>query len=145
MRIFDEIKEDHEKQRTLLSILTKTEGDSEGRRELFEKVKEELQNHAEAEEKHFYVPLIEADLTRDKSRHSIHEHHEIDEQLEKMENIDFSSSAWLPAVKKLQELVEHHLDEEEHEVFQMAGKVLSENKKDSLGKEFREMREELDS
>lgn len=31
--IFEEIRKDHEKQRTLLDLLTKTSGDSEGRRE----------------------------------------------------------------------------------------------------------------
>ena len=141
--IFDEIREDHDTQRTLLDILVKTKGDSEGRREIFEKVKEELKHHAEAEEKYFYVPLIEADMTRDKSRHSIHEHHEINEQIDRLESLDFSSNIWVGEAEKLQHLVEHHLEEEEHEVFQMAGKVLSENDKKQLARSFRQMRNEL--
>ncbi|MCX2744163.1 hemerythrin domain-containing protein [Mangrovivirga sp. M17] len=145
MNIFETIREDHEKQRTLLDILVKTEGDSEGRREIFEKIDKELINHAEAEEKYFYVPLMQADMTRDKSRHSIAEHHDIEELVEELRETDFSSPGWLATAKKLKHQVIHHLDEEEHEVFQMAGKVLTDAQKNELAASFREMRNRLDS
>ena len=47
-----------------------------------------------------------------------------------------SSSAWLVAAKKLHHLVHHHLSEEEHEVFQLAGKALTEGQKESLAKQY---------
>ena len=47
-----------------------------------------------------------------------------------------SSSAWLVEAKKLHHLVHHHLDEEEHEVFQLAGKALSEGQKERLGDKY---------
>ncbi len=137
MTIFEALREDHEKQRTLADLLLKTQGDSTGRKELFKKIKSELQNHAAAEERHFYIPLLEHDLTQEKSRHSIAEHHEIDELIEKLEATDFSSSGWLAAAKELHEKVTHHLDEEENEVFQMAGKVLLESQKVSLADAYR--------
>lgn len=132
MTIFEALREDHEKQRTLAKLLVQTEGDSEGREELFNRLKTELQNHAAAEERYFYVPLMEYDLTQEKARHSIAEHHEIDELVEQLEQMDKSSPAWLSTAKQLQHKVIHHLDEEEHEVFQQAGKVLTENQKESL-------------
>ena len=67
-----------------------------------------MQIHADAEERHFYVPLINHDLTKDKARHSISEHHEINELIEKLEEMDFSSTGWLTTAKKLVEEVEHH-------------------------------------
>lgn len=143
--IFDEIRKDHEKQRTLMDLLTKTSGDSEGRRELFEKVKAELTEHAEAEEKFFYVPLIKDSDTREQARHSIHEHNEIDEQLEKLEETDYSSSQWIAEAEKLKELVIHHLDEEEQEVFQQAGKILTEGQKEDLARQMRGLRNEMKS
>ena len=143
MTIFEALREDHDKQRTLLDILVKTHGDSEGRNELFEKVKKELQHHAAAEERHFYIPLMEEDLTQDKSRHSVAEHHEIDELIEKLETTDFSSPGWVAHAKKLHELVNHHLDEEEHGVFQLAGKALSESQKTTLATEYRQEMERL--
>ncbi len=142
MNIFEELRADHEKQRTLVDILTKTHGNSEGRQELFDRLKNELQTHADAEERHFYVPLMKHDLTQEKSRHSVAEHHEMDELIEELENTDMSSPGWIATAKKLGERVIHHLDEEEHEVFQLAGKALTEKQKEELAKSYRQSMEE---
>jgi hemerythrin-like domain-containing protein len=142
MNIFEAIREDHQKQRTLVDILVKTHGDSSGRNEIFDKLKHELKVHANAEERHFYIPLMKQDLTQEQARHSVAEHLEIDEMIEKLEETDYSSSAWVGYAKKLQELVHHHLDEEEQEVFQMAGKALTENQKTSLATSYRKAMDE---
>ena len=141
MNIFEAIREDHEKQRTLVDLLVKTHGDSAGRDELYERLKSELERHERAEERFFYVPLMEQDLTQEKARHSVAEHHEIDELLEELEETDRSSSGWLATAKKLGERLIHHLDEEEHEVFQLAGKAMSEAETESLAKEYRKAME----
>lgn len=138
MNIFEELRADHQKQRTLVDILTKTHGDSEGRQEIFEKLKNELQNHEDAEERYFYAPLIKSELTQDKARHSIAEHHEMDELIEELENTDMSSPHWIAVAKKLGEKVHHHLNEEEQEVFQLAGKALTETQKEELAKSYRQ-------
>lgn len=135
--IFEELRKDHDKQRTLVDLVVKTKGDSKGRRELLDNLRKALQSHESAEEKHFYVPLMQADLTQEKARHSIAEHHEMDELLDELEQTDFSSSGWLATAEKLRECVLHHLDEEEHEVFQMAGKVLTEKQKSELADSYR--------
>ena len=142
MNIFEQIRKDHETQRTLIDLLVKTDGASEGREELYEKLKKELQVHADAEERYFYRPLMEADLTQDQARHSVAEHQEIDELIEQLDNTEMSSPGWLPTAKKLKESVLHHLDEEEHQVFQMAGKVLSEEQKSQLAQSYRKMMED---
>ncbi len=136
MNIFEALREDHEIQRELIDKLVETSGDNDLRRNMFEKLKHELSIHADAEERHFYVPLIEADLTQEKARHSIAEHHEMDELVEKLEETEMSSPAWLTYMKQLAEKVEHHLDEEEQEVFQLAGKALTEKEKQSLAKDY---------
>lgn len=136
MNIFEALRKDHDKQRELLNSLIETSGDSKKRDAIFEELKKELAIHADAEERHFYIPLIESDNTQEKARHSIAEHHEIDELVEELEKTDYSSSAWLKIAKDLCEKVEHHLKEEEHEVFQMAGKVLSQNQKETLAKDY---------
>ena len=138
MTLFEALREDHDTQRTLLGLLIKTHGDSDGREELFEKVKKALTSHAAAEERALYIPMMELDMTQEKARHSVAEHHEIDELVEELEDTDFSSPGWLAAAKKLQELVTHHLDEEEQEVFQLAGRALSEDAKARLADTYRD-------
>ena len=138
MTLFEALREDHDTQRTLLGLLIKTHGDSDGREELFEKVKQALTSHAAAEERALYIPMMELDMTQEKARHSVAEHHEIDELVEELEDTDFSSPGWLAAARKLHDLVTHHLDEEEQEVFQLAGRALSDDAKARLADTYRD-------
>jgi hypothetical protein len=136
MEIFQAIRKDHEKQRLLIKILVETSGDCESRQDFFSQLKEELKQHANAEERHFYSPLMESDKTIEESIHGIAEHHEIEEIVDKLEETDMSSSAWLHYMKKLQELVLHHLDEEEQTFFKHADAVLGDKQKDELANDY---------
>lgn len=142
MEIFETIRKDHEKQRLLMKILVQTSGDSESRREHFEELKEELKAHAAAEERHFYKKLMKSDRTLEQSRHGIHEHHEIDELVDTLEQTDMSSPAWLHYMKQLQDKVLHHLKEEEQQIFQQAGQILTEEQKEELADDFKEEKQE---
>lgn len=136
MTIFESLRADHDAQRTLIDLVTKTHGDSDGRNELYAKLKRELEAHAGAEERYFYVPLMEEDLTQDKARHSVSEHKELDDFIERLDEYDMSGSQWLQTANELKERLLHHLEEEEREVFQLAGKVLGDDEKTSLAAEY---------
>lgn len=137
--IFEALRGSHDKQRQLLESLIDTHGDSDSRASLFASVKMELEQHAAAEERYFYVPLMAHDMTQGKARHGVAEHHEIDELIEILGQTDYSSPSWLSAAKKLRHLVLHHLVEEEHGVFQIAGKVLTEQEKTTLARDYEQM------
>lgn len=136
--IFEALRSDHDTQRTLVDLLVKTEGDSTGRTELFDRLKTELAAHAAAEERYFYVPLMERDLTQEHARHSVAEHKELDDFVAKLEEYDKSSSQWLITARDLAHRLEHHLDEEEREIFPVAGKALDDDKKATLAVEYRQ-------
>ncbi|QNJ97125.1 hemerythrin domain-containing protein [Constantimarinum furrinae] len=138
MNIFEAIRKDHDLQRELCDKLTKTEGASDTRKQLFKALKHELNVHAIAEERHFYSPLIHNDMMQEHARHGIAEHHEIDDLVEQLEETDMDSPAWLVYAKQLCEKVEHHLEDEEHTFFQLAGKVFTETQKKALAKDYRE-------
>ncbi|MFB9051547.1 hemerythrin domain-containing protein [Formosa undariae] len=136
MTIFEAIRHDHDIQRELLDKLVQSSGDTKNRDELFKAVRKELEVHANAEERHFYKPLISTDMMQEHSRHGIAEHHEIDELIEELEDTEYDSSAWLKIAKKLKHKVEHHLEDEEHTFFQLAGKTLSEKQKTELASDY---------
>lgn len=142
MEIFEALRQDHEKQRLLIKIVLNTTGSSESRKTYFAQLKVALQSHASAEERYFYAPLMKFDNTIGSSRHAVAEHQEIDELIDKVEQADMSSSAWLAHMKNLQEKVLHHLDEEEHEFFQQAGKVLSDGQKSLLAYKYQQQMKE---
>lgn len=136
--IFEALREDHDDQRRLAELLCKTHGASEGRNELFARLKDAMQRHAAAEERHFYSQLMHHDQTQSLARHSVAEHHELEEMLEALSELEPSASHWLSKAKALHERLSHHLDEEEHGFFQMAGKVLSDTQKTELASGYRE-------
>lgn len=136
--IFEALRESHELQRTLALQVLETSGDTPERQALFKELREELAAHARAEDRHFYVPLMQHDTGIDLSRHAIAEHHEIDELVEDLEQADPSSPGWLATAKKLSEKVHHHLEEEEHKFFQMAGKLLTDRQKTALARDYRQ-------
>ena len=136
MNIFEAIRRDHDIQRDLLDKLVDTSGDSKTRSNLFKELKKELTIHANAEERHYYKPLIPSDMMQDHARHGIAEHHEIDELIEQLEDTAMDSSGWLKIAKNLKEKVEHHLEDEEHSFFQLSGKVLTEKQKNDLANKY---------
>ena len=136
MTIFESLRNDHDTQRTLISILTDTTGDSEGRNEIWAKLKTELTAHAGAEERYFYVPLMERDMTQEAARHSVAEHKELDDFVEQLDGYDMSGSQWIQTAKELEERLLHHLEEEEKEVFPVAGKALGDKEKTSLATDY---------
>ena len=136
MNIFEALRVSHDIQRTMANSLILTQGDSPERTKLFQELKLELAAHAAAEERCFYVPLFAHDMTQEPSRHGIAEHHQMDKLVETLEQTEPSSPAWLVAAKALHHKIFHHLEDEEHSVFQLAGKVLTEAQKLSLAKEY---------
>jgi hypothetical protein len=136
MKIYEAIRIDHDIQRDLLDKLTQTSGDTKERTKIFKELRKELNLHANAEERHFYKPLIPADMMQEHARHGIAEHHEIDELIERLEKTEMDSSAWLKIAKDLKHKVEHHLEDEEKTFFQLSGKVLTEKQKDELATKY---------
>jgi len=136
MNIFEALRESHDRQRSYADALIKTSGDTPERVEAYKQLKSELQAHETAEERHFYIPLMEFDNGVDLSRHAISEHHEMDEMMETLDETEMSDSTWLVTAKKLSEKVHHHLKEEEQKFFQMAGKLLDDKQKESLAGQY---------
>lgn len=136
MNIFEALRESHEKQRGYARAVIATSGDSPERDAAYKQLKAELYAHERAEERFFYSPLLDYDNGVDLSRHAIAEHHEMDEMIEELDELERSSPAWLAMAKKLEEKVFHHLKEEEQKFFQMAGKLLTEKQKVDLAKGY---------
>ncbi|UVK97043.1 hemerythrin domain-containing protein [Pseudomonas sp. B21-048] len=136
MNIFEALRESHDRQRRYADALIQTSGDTPERVEAYKRLKSELQAHETAEERHFYMPLMAFDNGVDLSRHAISEHHEMDEMMEALDATEMSSPSWLATAKKLSEKVHHHLKEEEQKFFQMAGKLLDDQQKETLAGQY---------
>lgn len=138
MNIFEALRLSHDTQRAIALQILETQGASPERTKLYRDFRHELAAHAGAEERWFYSPLIDHDSSMAQSRHGMAEHHEMDKLVEELNAMEMSSSGWLVQFKKLQHKVFHHLEDEEHAIFQLAGKVLTDKQKTDLAKSYEE-------
>ncbi|APE28928.1 hemerythrin domain-containing protein [Aurantiacibacter gangjinensis] len=134
--IFARLKEDHEDHREILDKLAETSGDSEERQELFEKFTLDVKSHAAAEEQALYSTMLRKPKATDMTRHSVAEHHELNEMLNDLAATDMSSSAWLEKFKKLDHEYRHHINEEEEDHFPDFEKLLTEEDREHMRSVF---------
>lgn len=122
--IYADLKRDHDKQRDMLKELAELKGDGAKRKKLFEAFRIEVQSHAAAEEESLYATMLGEPELRDEARHSVSEHKEIDDLLGEMMDLDFASDEWESKFFHMRHRYEHHIDEEEEEMFPAAEKEL---------------------
>ncbi|MCO6383423.1 hemerythrin domain-containing protein [Oceanicola sp. 502str15] len=139
--IYEAIKADHDRHRELLETLSDTSGDSETRRSAWKEFYHDVKAHAAAEEETFYSKLIARTWGQEHARHSVHEHQQLDDILEELNEMDMSSPGWLTRFKTLRHDYEHHIDEEEDEVFSRAKEIISEDEISGYGKRFLERKD----
>lgn len=136
MNIFEALRVSHQTQRELYGRLLADIRDPDERERVFGELKSELVAHETAEERCFYVPLFEHDATVDAARHAISEHHQMDEMVESLEAMESGSPQWRECIHKLCDKIEHHLTEEEQRFFPQARRVLGEQQRETLGKQY---------
>ena len=115
--IFARLKEDHDRQRDLLAKLENTQGASDERAKLFEAFTKDAKSHAAAEEQALYSTMMRKPPTTGETRHSVAEHHEIEQALNDLAATEMTSSEWMSKFRQLKHDYLHHIDEEEDEHF----------------------------
>ena len=131
MKLYDMLRKDHERVREIFAQLERTtEADDSRREDLFGALYRELDVHSQAEEKFLYSRLKGEDETRELVLESLDEHKEVKRGLDELESMDKGGAEWIPRLRALRESVEHHVEEEENELFPRARKVLDEEEAD---------------
>jgi hemerythrin-like domain-containing protein len=128
------LKADHDKVKKLLAELeTTTERGIKTRSELYATIKGELTVHELIEEEIFYPALKEHPKARDLVLEGYEEHHVVDTVMAELEDLDVTDETWGPKAKVMQENVEHHIEEEESEMFKQARQVFDPEELQALG------------
>lgn len=134
--IFTILKSDHDLHREMLEKIAETVGDTPERRDMFEAFRVEVTAHAAAEEQSLYATMLGNPELQEDGRHSVAEHKEIDDLLGELQETDMASGAWLTKFKEMRHRYEHHIEEEEEEMFPAAEKEFSKAKSEELGAKF---------
>lgn len=142
MDAFQLLRNDHQKAMQVFhKLMSATE--SSNRDRLFAELKQELEVHAEIEEQIFYPALQSARETAGLVKESLHEHDTVKHLLQDLDTMDHDSPQWATSLDTLKNNVEHHVHEEEEEMFTKAQEVLSRDALEELGSRMQRKKKEL--
>ena len=116
--------------------------DAEEKRDLFEEIADQLTVHALIEERHFY-PAVKEKRTEDILLESLEEHLSIKRLLADLLKLSPEDEQFDAKLKVLQEQVEHHVEEEEGELFPKVRKILDKEMLQAVAQEMTATQEQL--
>jgi hemerythrin-like domain-containing protein len=135
MDAFNLLKTDHRKVEELFSQLESASG-GQAKMRVFQQIKTELELHTHIEETIFYPALEEPKQTHDLTLEAYEEHDVVKKLLQELSRAKNPNEEWEAKAKVLQENVEHHVEEEEGELFPKASSALSAEEIETLGEEM---------
>jgi len=140
------LMKDHEAVRSLLSQLSKADGDGRAREELLTRIEKELQIHTAIEEEIFY-PALKVAGGKEESKmfyEAVEEHRAVEELvLPDLKNTDAAGERFSGRAKVLKGLIEHHAEEEERQMLPKARTLFSAEQLAELGERMEKRRKEL--
>ena len=138
------LKKDHAKVKALLSELeSTTERGVQTRQRLFAEIKAELTVHETIEEEIFYPELKAHPKAKDIVLEAYEEHNVVDTLMGELSSLSVEDETWGAKAKVMQENIEHHIEEEEGEMFDKAEQVFDEAELEDLGRRMAERKESV--
>jgi len=140
------LEEDHEKVKKLLEQGDDTtERAVKTRTDLFARIKREMEIHEAIEEEIFYPALKEHPKAKEIVLEGYEEHHVVDEIMGELGDTDVEDERWVAKFSVMKENIEHHIEEEEDEMFKKAREVFSSDELEALGERMQARKRELES
>jgi hemerythrin superfamily protein len=141
------LKEDHKKVKSLLEdLLSGEESEASEIGQLFDEIERELKLHTELEEKHVYPIFKETGENEEDGKmffEAHEEHHIVDIVLEDLRKAEPGSESFMARAKVLDELVRHHIKEEEKEMLPRLKKLVDEQQLEEIGARVMEMKQQM--
>ena len=137
------LTDDHRKVKRLLDELdSTTERAVKTREELFTRIKRELTVHEVIEEEIFYPALKEHPRAKDIVLEAYEEHHVVDTLMGELSALPYDDETWGAKFTVMKENIEHHVEEEEGDMFKKARQVFDAAELDQLGEVMAERKAE---
>jgi len=135
------LKEDHGHIKKMLADGEETtERAEKTRTELFERLKGFLEVHERIEEEVLYPALKKKPKSEDIAYEGFEEHHVVDTIFEELEATPVDSPEWTAKFKVAKENIEHHIEEEEGEMFKMTRQLFDDDELEQMGTRMQEIK-----
>ena len=143
MKATDLLKKQHKEVKALFKQVEKTD-DARQRRRLMDEIATALEGHTTIEEEMFYpaVRELESKKAEEMVNEAFEEHHVVKLVLAELPQVDPADERFEAKMTVLSELVEHHADEEEEEMFKLAEKI-DDEELEALGERMQQRFEEV--
>lgn len=135
MEITTLLKEDHREVENLIAQL-----EDGADKDTFLKLKSSLEMHTQIEENIYYPALEGIDETDELISDAYQEHDEVDELLAEMTGTDINSDEFQVLLQQLKESIDHHVQEEENELFPQSEEILGAETLEQMGDEMEKMK-----
>ena len=135
MNALDLLTGDHEKVKQLFQQAQQIQ-DNQQKKEMFDRIDMELAIHADIEETIFYPALEEHDQFKEMVREARQEHENVEQLLLEIEDLATEDTDFSSQLAELEETVEHHVAEEEGEMFPKIREIFDERTLEGLGKKL---------
>jgi hemerythrin-like domain-containing protein len=137
------LEDDHETVKKILGDLEDTtERAVKTRTELFGRLEREMRVHEVLEEEILYPALKEHDKAKDLALEGYEEHHVVDTIMGEMRDVSVEDETWTAKFSVMKENIEHHIEEEEGEMFPKAREIFSADDLEDMGERMAARREE---
>ena len=137
------LKQDHDKAKEVIEQIESTgEGAVKRRGELFQGLVDDLTVHERIEEEIFYPALQKHPNAKDLVLEAYVEHGLVDTLLDEISTIDAGDEKWMPTFKVFKENLEHHIEEEEGELFKKTKTAFSDQQLEGLGAQMAALKEQ---
>jgi Hemerythrin HHE cation binding domain len=135
------LMDDHKRVKKMLTEGEETtERAEKTRAEIFDRLKEEMLIHERIEEEIFYPALKQHPRAKEIVLEGFEEHHVVDEIMGELEATDVTDEQWSAKFKVMKENIEHHIEEEEGEMFKQARSVFADGELEALGERMLELK-----
>jgi hypothetical protein len=146
MLIYEALKKDHDEVKGLLAELVSLEDNKKGtdrRHALIEEIRDALIPHSRAEESIFYNSLRLVKAANDLAMHAYKEHMEAEVLLRVLQVRDKIDIEWKNTARELKKALEHHIREEEGEMFRAAKQLFTDEEAEMMAEAFEELKPKI--
>ncbi|MGN6731149.1 MAG: hemerythrin domain-containing protein [Candidatus Binatia bacterium] len=126
------LRQDHKAVKDLFEQVDGAE-DGKQRKRIFDQIDTQLNIHAHIEETVFYPEMRKIEELKEMVEEALQEHQEVKTLLEEIEGLDPESEEFSASLEELIENVEHHVAEEEDEMFPKVREQCDQAALDRLG------------
>jgi hemerythrin superfamily protein len=135
------LKQQHREVEALFKRLEKSRS-AGPRRKIFEQIADALAVHATIEEKHFY-PSVKKRATEALLLESLEEHLTVKRTIADLLELEAGDATFAAKAKVLKDLVAHHVEEEEEELFPKVEKLFDDETLAAIATEMEETKAQL--